>query len=89
MRPVAGARPIGGSKVRETASEREACEEESLDMLGKVRQATGTWNQRREEITQAAPSHKKGPMVKSEKVKIDASFKKTGCDFPIRYRTHA
>ena len=45
--PIVGARPIDGSLVRETASEREACEEESLDILGKVRQATGTWNQHR------------------------------------------
>ena len=67
--------------MRETASEREACEEESLDILWKVKQATETWNQRREEITQAALSHTKGPVVKSREFKIDASFKMKGKGF--------
>ena len=49
-----------------------------IDILREVRQATETWNQRREEITQAALSHTKGPVVKSREVKIDASFKMTG-----------
>ena len=73
--PIAGARPVDGLRMRETASEREACEEKSQDILRKVRQATEIWNQRRKKITQAARSHTKGPVVKSTKVKIDASFK--------------
>ena len=40
VRPVVGARPVDGSWVREMASEREACEEESLDILRKVKQTT-------------------------------------------------
>ena len=47
----AGTRPVSGLGVRETVSEREAFEEESLDILRKVKQITETWNHRREEIT--------------------------------------
>ena len=74
MGPIPGAGPVNGLRVRETASEREVHEEELLDILRKVMQVTETWNQRREEITQAALSHTKGPVVKSREVKIDASF---------------
>ena len=75
MGPVAGAGPVNGLRVRERASEGDAREEESLDILRKARQATESWNQRREEITQAALSHTKGPVVKSREVKINATFK--------------
>ena len=81
MGPIPGAGPVNGLRVRETASEREAYEEELLDILRKVRQATETWNQRREEITQAALSHTKVPVIKSREVKIDASFKMRGRGF--------
>ena len=75
MEPRAGTGPVSGWEVRETASECEASEGESLDILRKVKQITETWNQRRGEITQAVLSHTKGPMVKSRKVKINASFR--------------
>ena len=77
VRPVTGARPVGDSVLMETVSKLEASEKESLDILGKVGQIAETWNQQREEITQATPSHKEGPTVKSRKVKIDTSFKMT------------
>ena len=47
VKPVAGARLEDGSLMRETASKREACEEEPLDILRKVRQATENCNQQR------------------------------------------
>lgn len=42
-----GARVVDGSRIRETVSEREACEEESVNILRKVRQEANTWNQQR------------------------------------------
>ena len=69
MGPIAGARPVSGLRVRETVSEREACEEESLDILRKVKQATETWNQRRGEITEAVLSHTKDQRLSQEKSK--------------------
>lgn len=42
VKPVAEAMPVDGSVMRETASEREAWEEESLNVLRKVRQAAQT-----------------------------------------------
>ena len=64
--------------MRETASERGACEEEPLDILRKAGQGTQTWNQRWEEVTEAALSNRKNQVAKSRVVKIDASFKMTG-----------
>ena len=54
--------------MRETASGREACEEESLDILRKLEPTEG-------EITQAALSHTKSRVVKSRESKIETSFK--------------
>lgn len=42
VRPVAEASLIDGPVLRETASEREAREDKSLDILGKVRQIAET-----------------------------------------------
>lgn len=47
VRPVAEARPVGGSGLRETASKREESEEESLVILRNVRQVVESWNQQR------------------------------------------
>ena len=72
MGPVVGTRPVGGSALRETASERKANKEGSLDILGKVRQIVETWNQQMEEITHAVST-----------LSIDANFKITGQGFTI------
>lgn len=76
MGPVVRARPVGGSALRETASECNVHKEGSLDILGKVRQGAETWNQQMEEITHAVSN-----------VRIDANFKITGQGFTNR--THA
>ena len=69
MGAVLAVGPVNGSRLRKTVSEREAIEQESKDITRKVRQATETWNQEREEITQAVPSRTNGPTAKSRKVK--------------------
>lgn len=40
VRPVTESRPVDGCALRETTSEREANEDESLDILKKVRQGS-------------------------------------------------
>lgn len=48
-------RPVSGSGLRETASEREASGEEPLNTLENVGQGAEAWNQLREEITHVIP----------------------------------
>lgn len=50
---VTEVRPMNGSVLRETASKRVVIEE-SLDILGKMREGVEGWNKQREEIIQVA-----------------------------------
>lgn len=60
---MTGARPVNGSSMRETQSEREVNTEGSLDIHGKVRQRAESRIQQRGEIAESAPNHIRGPTV--------------------------